>query len=308
MVSLLLIKLLQAQRIQKGFSLFELLIGTALSGLVLALLAGLFQPALKLSEFLKIRKQEFYTLLRVEALLREAMEGVDTHRLAIFPIIHLQGALRYADGTEHPLRFRQDLLSPQPTSDSLTWVSVHTQSLRWASEIQEVRKVDEKRYEIDLEECSSTDRLIPAEERSLIGLSPDGIFELQVLARTIAEPCAYYRLLLTKSMILPNRVADGRTLLTLRALLSVKEIGTVYLDRGARLRFLTHNGEEILENQPILEEVKELRLQFTSLANDTARVLDAKLSFPSGRDQVMSFSHHLARRSPLEMLFLARLL
>lgn len=308
MASLLLTHTSHPHKSQKGFSLFELLIGTALSGLVLALLAGLFQPALKLCELLKVRKQEFYNFLRVETLLREAMEGVDSHRLPIFPIIHLQGDLRYADGTEHPLRSRPDLLGPQSTSDSLTWISLYTQSLRWISEIEEVRKVDEGKYEIDLEDCSSAHRLIPAEERSLLGLSPDGIFELQVLAYEIANPCISYTLRLTKSMILPNRVADGRTLLTLRAVLSVKEIATVYLDREGRLRLVTHSGEGTLENQPFLEEVKELKLQFASVADDTARVLDAKLLFPSGRDQVISTSHQLTRRSLLETLFLARLL
>jgi prepilin-type N-terminal cleavage/methylation domain-containing protein len=303
-----MIDTLYTQKAQQGFSLLEFIIGTALSGVVMVLLTGLLQPTLKLTELLKSRKREFYTALRIEALFREAMEKVDTHRLPIFPRVHPRGDVQYADGTPHPLNARYDSLGPDVNSDAFTWVSVHTQSLRWVSEITEVRKLQEGGYEIDLEECNSTDLPIPNEERSLLGLSPDAVFELQVLSRRIDRPCTYYTLRLTKSIILPNRVADGRILLTIRAVFSVEQIGTLYLDREDRFRLVSHSGEEIVENQPVLEDVKEIKLSFNSLADDTARLLTATLVFPSGRDRIMSFSHSLTRRSVLETLFLARLL
>jgi len=258
-----------------------LLIGVPI---VLALAAS-FTAALEVYLIARTTAGENAELVALKAIVGGMIEHTGSHRLPLEPRIHPVGAIRFTDGTLHPIshhpRFR-----PHPESHAIS-----------ALELDLPASLALKRALPDgsLEICSRWDTAPPPNLQLMLAISPDGMTLCSVALNRIGAQPDCFRTLLHRisSTVVPP--ADNILPFATVFIPAPREY-TVYLSREGGVRYLSHRGDQLVENQPIAGHLKQIEITAQQGGEYLPRTIDAAVTFPSGRKVPFSFSASLASR------------
>ncbi len=222
-------------------------------------------------EYLRSRNEVY-----LRNILADVMQDTDGHRLQILPRVHRQGVLRFFDGSLHPVNGSRTLgVIPDKQSDAFTNVKLHTEaSLR-------VIRAEGSAFTACLIFHPSA---VPWNAyRSVIALSADGIFELKVLQNLSGSGgCRLLHLMPVKSMSAARAQSEDLSFLSL--LIPIVAHYSYYVSRAGDLRYLSHVGEQTIENQPLLTDFPIIEVRASLAATNQLISLQARAL--RNRDQI----------------------
>jgi len=219
-----------------------LLIGFTVIGAAIGAVVGLLHYQMKLS---LVAKQSDVTIKTFQAA-QGVINAMDSQSLPLLPIISSDPAKLFT-----ALRGAR---IPKLGSDSISAIAL---DLRLAIRIL---RIDDSIYRGCYVQPSS---LLRPQIRSLIALSPDGIFELSTVRPVTLSNKPCFNL---KVDLIPNSYWETTTMESkpyAEILIPVIQEFTIYLDQSNQLRYLAHVGREIIENQPLVGLVENLRFSLS---------------------------------------------
>lgn len=226
----------------------------------------------------------------VDFYLQRAVEANDAHRLPLLPRVHFGGAIRLADGTPLSISY-----PPDSNSAALTGFMIDSPNSLWVVARDLMTNSVTACFQYALDAATANSWTVP---RGFLGLSTSNISELIVKAsRRSSERCYQITVSETPSMATP---VTATPLEFISLLMPITEIFSIYLAQSGDLRYLSHLGDQIIENQPLglgprhLEFNLEAVPHLSGIAQVTAR-----LNFEAAaQERVLQSFHHL---SPLSI-------
>ncbi len=78
-------------------------------------------------------------------------------------------------------------------------------------------------------------------------------------------------------------------------LIPIERHYTLYVDQHHQLRYVSHCADRILENQPVLSNIKELKLLLDTAGQAPASQLNASITLADKTAIQLAITNHLAR-------------
>lgn len=251
-----------------------------------------------LRAFMRIHEDVRENAQKVQA--RELIDGIaedmDSHRFAVFPVIHHEGRIAYADGTQNSLASSASANAPDSSSDAITSFACEgTQVLR-------VLNAGDDGGVFTFFTCSFYEPPSDSgEEKGFIGASADSlIYLLGTIHNSSQHGCQTAVLRQSKNMIMPER--DYKDPLGVRILVPIQREYTIYLSKKGELRYAGHRGAENIENQPLFGPIEKLTFESRETLAGRITAVDAVFTFPLKRTFAYGAVHHLSRISHLNLL------
>lgn len=238
-------------------------------------------------------------LLKSEILAGDSARAYDTSAWNIGLRVHKHAKIRFSDGALNPVMQGNQTLRPKSGTDALTSAALVTK--------HSILLVNSSRHGSRLRAtaCPRWQPLVATPAyKSFLGLLPDGFIELIADQRISSlQQCRTLSFSFNRSMIAGT--SSPEALLSIRALVPISHIHTLYVDRRGQLRLISHQGQRNIENQPLLEgldkfTVKQWRaslhpLSGISLLIGTSPREAVNVSFASRLSRVPSFNFLLNR-------------
>lgn len=287
-------------RREQGNSPVEVLISLLLLSLVLSagypLIQSITRQALELERF----HQRVSNSIYLRRLLARVLDDIDAHPFPLWPRAHLRGRLFAADNGTLIIPGRSSDLDPHPDSDAITSFRLLARSSH------RITKVLSTAVPVHYEACPRFGGTFDSTKiATFLAIGSDGFHELRgtsIRDRT-ASGCRIFSLTPTQSMFV-HPLADFRAD-SVFELVPVDAVYTLYIDSQSRLRYLGYRGIEVIENQPLRENVEQLTLALHPLPESNHMLLRALYGPSHKRDVLIEKPHALERGHPLISLFSA---
>ncbi len=256
----------------KGIILIELLIVLGVSLLLSLALAVIGRAAFVLYRTGKSSYENAYAMLRLQHLLQQVTDDLDSHPFLIFPRVHAAGRISFPDGRPHPVLAGARV--PDAGSDALTAIAL---------DLESAQTVLNEEEPLSFFACPRFNkRLVKDEYFGFVGISADGMWELhgEVNPHAGRFECMDLKLRHVPGMSLS--VQDGEPA-AIRILVPIVRHYTLYLDEEEQLRYLSHGeGADWRENQPLFKGVRRLRLKTGSALGGAAWCISAEAVLHNG--------------------------
>ena len=128
------------------------------------------------------------------------------------------------------------------------------------------------------------------------GIGADGIIELHgdLESHTGRSGCVDYEIReAQRSMLNKRSSAVGHYI---NRIIPIKTYYTLYLDSNETLRYLSHNGEKITENQPLFNNVKKVTLS-SSVVWGKIFCIEAEITFSDSNSRQVRECNRLGREN-----------
>ena len=232
-----------------GTTLVELLVSLCLASLICVVAGKMLVGTTQMSSVIKTKYQDDITEVQIIEKLQKVLDDLDSHPFNIFPRVHKSGRLTFRDGFVNHINSYK--LEPSPDSDAITAMSLALEN------IYEVQYQTGNVYFA----CPRFKGVSFTENNfGYIGLGSDGIFEMQGKGsgRLGRGGCGDFVLNSTNGMLLesPDVSSD-----IVRLLIPIKSYYTLYVDKNEQLRYVSHRGKSIVENQPLFSNVRSLKIK-----------------------------------------------
>jgi len=270
---------------QLGSSLFELVASLMIVIPLMMSFTVLYRHTVKLlhsqEAYDKNTKAEF--LLRAH--LKQLLYDFDSHRLPIPLRVHKRGRIETANNIEL-LPSKNPALRIAHNSTAITGFELDITRSMFV-----LRSTGNK-----LLVCPRYNLPYLSKHQQFIALDSEQAFEIQAvtLEQDNSSKC---RLLLIQSnggMLLATRnLLD----IQLKVLVPIERIYTLYRSASSELRFLTHSGEAVTENQRISGHLRSLNLSVEELEDSGRLVLQIQSSFSNNEKRNWILSHALKRKT-----------
>lgn len=245
--------MVRTDRNDRGISVLEATCSLGFFAVLITLASASIDGAKSISQ---TAERTFYRHNRITAVhyfLDHSIRAGDTHRLAIPPRVHSNGDLRLPDQSPHPIMAITSATRPKPLSDAISATKVFP-GIVLEVENPETTMNDQL---INTRACSTLP--LPEDQlNSFIGVSKDAI-SFQIGASTkIDAHCLLIKSFAGNHHLLGQAAGSRGAILTL---LPIQSDFAVYVDTKNNLRFVSFMGEQLLENQPIVEGIENLHLR-----------------------------------------------
>lgn len=256
----------------KGYSLLEVLPSLALTSVMLLVLLQFSQNHARQYSLEKHKDRLENRLRRTEAALGRAASSVDSSP-ALLPRIHRKGRITYTDGSPHQTLSGAVLRRPLPGTDAISFAVVHP-AFSLLVHTHTAQGQANTLYVCLRDRTRTTTRRF----RSVLGVSADGVFELRPPGQgfSIVRPCFRLRVAATPSLLFPS--ATQADLARVRLLVPIDAVETLYLDRSKSLRLFRSSGISMLENQPLVDGLRRLRIS-ARLTPSPYRLAEVSVAF-----------------------------
>lgn len=263
--------------------LAALLLFTVISVPLSSSLSTLGRTATKIHRVHQASLQE----AQLENLLRQILNGHDSHRLPLYPRVH-KGAVLFTDGA---------LLPTDPVKSGITGIELA------AAHLARVMTHSPNDPTHMLTFCTLHHLPLPSPMHGFIAVGMDSFAELQGPVYPQGDAGCYRgQLEKVRSLTVPPFSITNDSfhlLLPIR-----RQFTLLHLDDGS-LRYLSHEGEITIENQPLSEHWSQIRLEPTisgkGLTLEVNATLDAT-SFGAQPPLRLTLTSHLSRRIPWNVL------
>lgn len=278
-----------------GFGTMEILISVFLSGVITLACATLLSSSLK--SFSEVRRFTSHSqaILRTRAIISASIRSRDTHPFFLPMRIQTGGSLNYTDGTPNNFRASSEATRPDIDSSSITSTILAPEA---AHRTIHARSFGERliifgcpigEYNFDRSNI-----------QSFVGVHADGLVELRGNATAHAgrPECSDFEIQATPSMIVENSLYGSVE--DIQILIPIKNSYTIYLSQNGTLRYLGHEGDQNIENQPLVENILGLNLSHESIGG--INLVQGTISLTTNREHSFSFAERRAKTSHFNFL------
>lgn len=295
------------EKICSGNALLEILIALGISSLIVGALASLAHQSMH--AYSRIIKAEadlrFHVRLRTK--LQRVLDELDYSILDLPPRVHPVGSLFFGDGTTNPLMQKHGPLALQKQSTALTAVALASWFQFTVLEVKEIAGM------VALYACPSGTVLPDAAHgfdgskfKSFLGIAADGMHELvgtfSFWKPSVQGSCRIFQIKTPPRSMLANTLPpEGAA--TIRKIIPIDALYTLYLDTQGAYRYLGHVGEKNVENQPLFRSAQSIHCALSPVIGKNLYRLRATVIPRYGKENTFSLLHHLGRHSHLELLF-----
>lgn len=245
----------------RGYTLIELLWALALSSLFGVVGIAAFARWTKALHVVAQQQEGYRATLKAHALLESALYSTDHSRLP-FTILRTPGnALRLPNGAEHPVSALRGTSQPRADSDIISIVDISP------TLIGEVQTASASGSGVFLEACGLMSAVRDNDYKSVIVMTLDGPYQAVGKVTNTSRGCVSF-----SGVIVAGIVSGSQEILAppLRLLIVQREF-SLLVDRSGELRFVSHTGSRILENQPVTRGYRSIHLE--PLSDEAAGIL-----------------------------------
>lgn len=267
----------------KGFTYFDTLLSLTLS--ISILLSIVILTKLQFNDFYKAKEyfHKIYVTSKINLLMLKIMKDIDFHNFKILPLIH-NNKVSYKDGTLSNISKRNDSLSKEIDSDAITYLKLNTnnllKTLHYKSGSFYVCPFFKKKVSIN-------------DTRTYLALTTDDFFEVE-LNIVKDKNCFITKVTNTKS-ILTNQAPKNIKFI---AFIPIESTYTIYLANNKTLRYVTHKNNEIVENQPIMQNI--YKIKFKNSFKDNFYNLSCKLKiYENDKNEILISRDNLLIRQDM---------
>jgi hypothetical protein len=223
--------------------------------------------------------QKAIDVARISSMLQWVLNDFDSHRFLINPRIHHNGAITYSDGSPSPL-MKTGVHGPTADSDGVTGLKLSIDNTLMVRSNVLIGST------LKLFACPRFGLKSTPELSCLMGIHSLGFAELK--AEKVSKPdkngC---RTLLA--------ISEAINVQAISMLVPIERHYTLYVDRHNQLRYVSHCADKILENQPVLSNIKELKLALDAVGQAPALQLSAIITLADKMAVRLAITNHLAR-------------
>jgi len=280
-----------------GALMLELLLSISLTITISGAILSLLHASVVLNLSAIKASDRAYAEARLKLYLHQAMHNLDSHRLPLEINIHKLGNLKLTDGSAIIPSANPDH-APSADSDAFTSLELDVGGTLILEKIWPDGRLDVC-SENSLKTIPSS-RLIP----SWIAVGVDGVSEIQITSQTPlvgSVRCFQISITRTKSVSVPEFPSP---LARWIFLLPIKSHFTIYMDITGQLRYLSHQGEVIIENQPIAKGIDGFYLVATKIGPEKTTEIQLQIkSSDDGKNanrEPIFFRNSLGRRTLIQ--------
>ena len=231
------------------------------------------------NQFLQVKEKasEARKITQISSLIEKTLQDLDHHRLPLPLRISKGESLLFQDGTQVPI---SEELSPHPESSVLTGIRVNLSDVLYResrssfcdtrSDLHGITFSGSDFYEVILHPPSRED----CEQISISTPKQSMLFSQPELSESF-----------TPSLIIP-----------------IRSLFSLYVSRDLTLRLIRYRGGEVIENQPIMNQVPLLHFEVSEVRGILNIVVE--LTNPQGEElKILSLTNSLSRLSSETALF-----
>lgn len=256
-----------------GITTIEVVVALAVSMPLLTLFATGFHHSVYTYHKVTKTYRNYQTYLRTKDLFEQVMYDLDSHPFKLLPKIHQNGAIKFSDGTLNQLH-----RTPNKKSDAITILRLDMLASHQVTEAKSGQLTACARYEHNFS---------PQEYKGYLGIHANGFTELVGEVSNTNSLCKEFLLVSTKSMMVPP--TSGNVL----AIIPITQHYTLYVDNKHQLRYLSHEGANNIENQPIVKNIKKLSLGYTMI--NSIVELKGIIEFKDGKQKSFTVFNRIGR-------------
>lgn len=288
--------------IQSGSTLLELLVSCALLALIVP---PLVDHAVRAEHFAKHEAssaQQQMQELRIELLLNSAVIESQGQRLTAGIITHPAGVIRTVSGSVLPLT---GLATPHPDGRAVTFLKF--KSIEQIS-VHSVTALATNQYQIIGCAAFLADSIAPTLKgtKALAGITLENSIELKLISSSRIEGGRCYRLDVSPVHSIALGLPENIELL--RALYPIHELATYYLSSQFTLRYLSHLGEELSANQPVIDGVEQFSCEIGTVSAFKLARLGCTYQVMGGAKQSLFKLQQLSPTAGLNLMLNQKLL
>lgn len=286
----------------RGFTLTETIVSLAISTCVISSIFSLFTKMSKQYKVIVETSSQTNIHQRISELALEIIRNYDSYPFLLRPRVHKKGLITYNDGSPNHIMNGALNRRPHPNSDAIT---------SYKAEISGTIRVTQSKIlsnSVNFEGCQRHNTLFDITRyQTYLGISADGLYELTPTSHKHLSqpyspgPCHLIQFSLEKSMMASKLSINS--IYTIKYIVPLRELYTIYIDRENNLRYLSHRGHSNIENQPIVENAPPLLISIFP-SNDN-KLLNLKITTTPKylpRFPPISLLNHLSHTTYLSFL------
>lgn len=238
---------------EKGVFLIELIVSILIIGILLLIFITTFNASFKELNFTKKQNNISKNMTITYGVISLINNDIISHPFNIKPVIHKKGELNYTDLAEHKYSNRVNVdFSP------ISYLSLN---------FKDILKVSAK---VKIQEFSACElfknaKFTKSRYRSVLGISNNSFYELKIIdvKKTNYKPdCFLLKLKEGRSLVLKSD--NLKSIMHINYLVPIKGVYTYFIDKLHTLRYLTSVNEEVLENQPVKDNMNLFTLNISN--------------------------------------------
>ena len=220
-------------------------------------------------------------------------DNMNSSRFNIPPIIHKANTIRFTDGSANPVSNNKHGNKPLGNSDSITSIGFDIEHTLDVISIKRESRLF--RINACLKYLSS--RKLNKENLSRLGgFGIEEMMELKPFSISIYNNnCVNFLLFPTKSMSLKN--AKIEDIFHILKIIPIFSHFTLYVSEEEELRYISHQGNINIENQPIFSGIKRVKFRISTFDNLPGIIqILSKLNFTKNKE-VKFFTQNILGKS-----------
>lgn len=282
----------RSNRRQLGMSLLEIIIGLLIITTVLASVSRVYQLLMRRYH---LGLTEQYLLHRLAQLADSITIALDSHPLPDLIRTHADGEMRYLDGSKINLN--------QPIASNSNAITLGR--LDFMETILNKKLTFSTGNVVTIDGCGLSPTLSEIVNfRRFLIFHPDGYSEGLGALKKVSTNCVIGSLYLNKAILASafhsvSSSTRASQIATSIFVVPLAELLTFYLDESGTVRLLNHEGERIIENQPLFNGAKELKFKLHQLKAGLLPALEIWVKTNQGREFTIFREGSLVRGHPV---------
>lgn len=260
--------------LQRGFSLQSTLLSALVCGSIISVCIQSVKPILLTSNWLTARIKEDERLYHVAGLISLMTREVDYHRYQITPRILKRGEIFYTNGDKLSL-------AANPDSDAVSSITFKGDEALVIHHF-----INNKLYG-----CFRGDARPAAKTDLLLGISPDGERLFKGSKKIGGDRCDEFSIAPIPSLVLPEVEINPSTV---RLIYPVSREYLLYINNQNELKFLSVQGKEIKEHQPLEIGIHKMILSKQEINSGKLFIFSLTVE-GANKSLSLPFSHALVR-------------
>lgn len=243
---------------------------------------------------IKTERQANYAELRLRHLLKTILDDLDSHRFAVLPKIHPAGELKYSDGSNLPITSSFHASSNSNAVSQIKLDLLQTQRVKSSGGSLGNRNfVACPRFPAYLR----AHHLSFHEDRyfNFLGVSLSGFIELESVHKSQRAAQGCRRFFLRPSLSTTIQPTPEQDLELIYNIIPITKNYTIYVDQAQQLRYVSHRKSKVVENQPVVKGINELKLSIGRLEGVPIVTLMSEFALSNGTTASFYGANRLGR-------------
>lgn len=252
---------IKSNKTQIGFTYLDTLISLFLSTSIICAMIILIKIQFNDLYNAKLFFHKIYATTKISSILKKIITDIDAHNFNLLPIIH-NNKVYYKDKSLCNISTRTDELSKDNNSNAISYFQINLNDLLKTSHYSK------NTFYL----CPFFQKKISITDiRTFLALSTDDFFEVS-LNVTKDNNCYIAKIEKTQSILTTSAPINIKYI----AFIPIQSTYTIYLAENKTLRYVTHKNNEIVENQPILQNI--FKINFLENIKNNFYTISCKLT------------------------------